>query len=179
MTCETPVFEAPPGIELVAPSTEGEFRGVAEVQWEAYEECDPISESAVERLRRTAETGGVVVLAREAETGEAAGAGLCVAPYRGVTELAAIGVREQFRRRGIAAAMAGWLTDAALAHIAKVGYDPDFGARPLKRVLQKEVADPVALALLKGDYHDGDVVMVDATSDGSLSFSRRAPVTAG
>ena len=70
------------------------------------------------------------------------------------------------------------LSEAALAHIAKVGHDPDFGARPLKRVLQKEVADPVALALLKGDYHDGDVVMVDATSDGSLSFSRKAPVTA-
>jgi len=115
MTCETPVFEAPPGIELVAPSTEGEFRGVAEVQWEAYEERDPMPDSAIGGLRRTADTGGVVVLARDAETGEPAGAGLCVAPYHGVTELAAIGVREQFRRRGIAAAMAGWLTDAALA----------------------------------------------------------------
>jgi GNAT superfamily N-acetyltransferase len=115
MTCETPVFDSPPGIELVAPSTEVEFRGVAEVQWEAYEESDPIPDSAVAGLRRTAETGGVVVLARDAETGEPAGAGLCVAPYDGVTELAAIGVREQFRRRGIAAAMAGWLTDAALA----------------------------------------------------------------
>jgi predicted GNAT family acetyltransferase len=38
-----------------------------------------------------------------------------VAPYDGVTELAAIGVREKFRRRGIAAAMVGWLTDAAFA----------------------------------------------------------------
>ena len=115
MTCETPVFDSPPGIELVAPSTEVEFRGVVEVQWEAYEERDPIPDSAVVGLRRAAKTGGVVVLARDAETGEPAGAGLCVAPYDGVTELAAIGVREQFRRRGIAAAMAGWLTDAALA----------------------------------------------------------------
>jgi GNAT superfamily N-acetyltransferase len=115
MTCETPVFEVPPGIELVAASTDGEFRGVAEVQWEAYEERDPMPDSAVEGLRRTADTGGIVVLARDAETGEAAGAGLCVAPYNGVTELAAIGVRERFRRRGIAAAMAGWLTAAALA----------------------------------------------------------------
>jgi GNAT superfamily N-acetyltransferase len=113
MTCETPVFEAPAGIELVAPSTEVEFLGVAEVQWEAYEERDPIPDSAVAGLRRTADTGGVVVLARDAETGEPAGAGLCVAPYDGVTELAAIGVREEFRRRGIAAAMAGWLTAAA------------------------------------------------------------------
>ena len=115
MTCASPQFEAPAGIELVAPSTEDEFRGVAEVQWEAYEERDPLSlESAVAGLRRTADTGGVVVLARDAGTGEPAGAGLCVAPYDGVTELAAIGVRERFRRRGIAAAVAGWLADAAL-----------------------------------------------------------------
>jgi ATP-dependent Clp protease ATP-binding subunit ClpB len=71
------------------------------------------------------------------------------------------------------------LTDAALAHLTKVGYDPDFGARPLKRVLQKEVADPIALGLLKGDFQDGDVVVVDATADGQLAFSRRAPVAAG
>ena len=73
MTCETPVFASPPGIELVAPSTKEEFRGVAEVQWEAYEERDPITDSAVEGLRRTADTGGVVVLARDAETGQPAG----------------------------------------------------------------------------------------------------------
>ena len=70
------------------------------------------------------------------------------------------------------------LTEGALARVAQLGYDPDFGARPLKRVLQKEVADPIALALLRGDYHDGDVVVVDATSDGQLAFSRRAPVSA-
>ncbi|HEY3672952.1 MAG TPA: ATP-dependent chaperone ClpB [Acidimicrobiia bacterium] len=70
------------------------------------------------------------------------------------------------------------LTDAALAHIAAVGYDPDFGARPLKRVIQREVSDPVALALLKGEYHDGDVVVVDATADGALTFSSQHPVTA-
>ena len=74
-----------------------------------------MTDSAVAALRRTADAGGVVVLARDVETGEPAGAGLCVAPYEGVTELAAIGVREQFRRRGIAAGMVGWLTDAALA----------------------------------------------------------------
>src|SRR5215510_10717018 len=53
------------------------------------------------------------------------------------------------------------ITESALAHLAKVGYAPDFGARPLKRVIQKEVADPVALGLLKGEYHEGDVVVVD------------------
>ena len=114
MICEAPRFEAPAGVEFVSPSVEDEFRGVAEVQWEAYGESEPMPDSAVAGLRRTADTGGVIVLARSAETGEAAGAGLCVAPHDGVTELAGIGVREKFRRRGIAAAMAGWLTCAAL-----------------------------------------------------------------
>jgi hypothetical protein len=73
-----------------------------------------MSESAVAGLRRTADAGGVVVLARDAETGEPAGGGLCVAPYDGVTELAAIGVRESSapRHRG---GDGGWLTDAAFA----------------------------------------------------------------
>ena len=62
------------------------------------------------------------------------------------------------------------LTDAAREHVAKVGYDPDFGARPLKRVLQREVADPIALELLKGSYADGDTIVVDAAPDGHLVF---------
>jgi ATP-dependent Clp protease ATP-binding subunit ClpB len=70
------------------------------------------------------------------------------------------------------------ITPEALARVAQLGYDPDFGARPLKRVLQREVADPIALSLLRGDYHEGDVVVVDAASDGQLVFSRRAPVSA-
>jgi ATP-dependent Clp protease ATP-binding subunit ClpB len=66
------------------------------------------------------------------------------------------------------------LTPAAQAWIAKTGYDPDFGARPLKRVLQKEVADPIALALLKGEYTSGDTVLVDAAPDGGLVFDHAA-----
>ena len=69
------------------------------------------------------------------------------------------------------------LSDAARAHIAHVGYDPDFGARPLKRVLQREISDPVALALLKGEFHDGDIIVVDANADGQLTFSAKKPVT--
>jgi ATP-dependent Clp protease ATP-binding subunit ClpB len=69
------------------------------------------------------------------------------------------------------------VTDAARAHIAAVGYDPDFGARPLKRVIQREVSDPVALALLKGEYRDGDTVRVDATPDGTLTFTGHTPVS--
>ncbi len=68
------------------------------------------------------------------------------------------------------------VTDAARAHIARVGYDPDFGARPLKRVLQREIADPLALAVLRGDYADGDVVRVDASGDGTLVFTKQEPL---
>ncbi len=65
---------------------------------------------------------------------------------------------------------------AAREHLAQAGYDADYGARPLKRVLQREVADPVALALLRGEYREGDVVVVDAMPDGQLVFSRREAV---
>jgi ATP-dependent Clp protease ATP-binding subunit ClpB len=66
------------------------------------------------------------------------------------------------------------LTEAARDHVAKVGYDPDFGARPLKRVLQREVADPIALEVLKGSYADGDTIVVDAAPDGHLVFDNAA-----
>ena len=66
------------------------------------------------------------------------------------------------------------LTEAAREHIARVGYDPDFGARPLKRVLQREVADPIAMSLLAGEYRDGDVIEVDGSPDG-LVFRKAEP----
>jgi ATP-dependent Clp protease ATP-binding subunit ClpB len=73
---------------------------------------------------------------------------------------------EQLRERLEARGLGLELTDAARDHVARVGYDPDYGARPLKRVLQKEVADPIALELLQGNYRDGDVIQVDASPDG-------------
>ena len=66
------------------------------------------------------------------------------------------------------------LTEAARQWIAKTGYDPDFGARPLKRVLQREVADPIALDVLKGAFQTGDTILVDASSDGGLVFDSAA-----
>ncbi|MBV9659522.1 MAG: AAA family ATPase [Acidimicrobiales bacterium] len=54
------------------------------------------------------------------------------------------------------------VTDEARAWLARRGYDPVFGARPLKRLIQREIADPLALALLEGRYSDGDTVTVDA-----------------
>jgi ATP-dependent Clp protease ATP-binding subunit ClpB len=84
---------------------------------------------------------------------------------------------EQLRARLAERGLGLQVSDAALAHIAHTGYDPDFGARPLKRVIQREVSDPIALALLKGEYHDGDTVVVDATPDAGLVFHGQHPVT--
>jgi len=63
------------------------------------------------------------------------------------------------------------LTDAARQHIADTGYDPVYGARPLKRVIQREVQDPLALALLRGEFAEGDVMRVDAR-DGRVVFEK-------
>ncbi|MCX8031789.1 MAG: ATP-dependent chaperone ClpB [Thermoleophilia bacterium] len=53
------------------------------------------------------------------------------------------------------------LTDAAKLYLAHQGYDPAYGARPLKRLIQREIQDRIALALLKGDFRPGDTILVD------------------
>ncbi len=62
------------------------------------------------------------------------------------------------------------LTDAARDLLIDEGYDPAFGARPLKRVLQRRIQDPLALKILEGAVRDGDHVVVDA-KDGELTFT--------
>ena len=64
------------------------------------------------------------------------------------------------------------LSDAARQHLAEAGYDPVYGARPLKRVIQREVQDPLALALLQGEFSEGDVVRVTGY-DGRVVFERK------
>jgi ATP-dependent Clp protease ATP-binding subunit ClpB len=56
------------------------------------------------------------------------------------------------------------ITPAAERWLAKRGYDPVFGARPLKRLIQREIADPLAKRLLEGTYAEGATVHVDATA---------------
>ncbi|MBN1812723.1 MAG: ATP-dependent chaperone ClpB, partial [Anaerolineae bacterium] len=63
------------------------------------------------------------------------------------------------------------LTDAARQYLADTGHDPVYGARPLKRVIQREVQDPLALALLRGEFGEGDTVKVDAR-DGTVVFEQ-------
>jgi ATP-dependent Clp protease ATP-binding subunit ClpB len=64
------------------------------------------------------------------------------------------------------------LTDAARDLLGDMGYDPAYGARPLKRIISKYLVDPMALGLLKGEYAAGDSVEVDATEDNGLQFTR-------
>jgi ATP-dependent Clp protease ATP-binding subunit ClpB len=69
------------------------------------------------------------------------------------------------------------LTDAAKALIAEKGYDPAYGARPLKRTIQRLIQDPLAVKILGGEFKEGDPIKVDAAGD-ELSFSRGAAMPA-
>jgi len=65
------------------------------------------------------------------------------------------------------------LTDRAKEAVGKSGYDPVYGARPLKRAIQRMILDPLAVKVLKGDYKPSDIVKVDAgASEDVLSFTR-------
>ncbi|HYP55530.1 MAG TPA: ATP-dependent chaperone ClpB [Solirubrobacterales bacterium] len=63
------------------------------------------------------------------------------------------------------------LTDDARTLLGNLGYDPTYGARPLKRVIQKRLVDKLALKILEGEFREGDTVRVDA-ADGELAFEQ-------
>jgi ATP-dependent Clp protease ATP-binding subunit ClpB len=67
------------------------------------------------------------------------------------------------------------ITPAARELIAERGYDPVYGARPLKRVIQRDLQNPIALELLEGHFHDGDTIIVDRNGGAGLHFERAAP----
>ena len=68
------------------------------------------------------------------------------------------------------------LTDGARELLANLGWDPTYGARPLKRVIQKRLVDKLALAMLEGRFGEGDTVVVD-DADGELTFEKaQSPV---
>ena len=78
-------------------------------------------------------------------------------------QLAGLGTRLAERRLSLV------VTDEAKEALAAKGFDPAFGARPLKRLIQREIGDRLALAVLEGRYLEGDTVTVDIESDLSLS----------
>jgi ATP-dependent Clp protease ATP-binding subunit ClpB len=64
------------------------------------------------------------------------------------------------------------LTPAAEELLAREGYDPTFGARPLKRAIQRLLQDPLALRLLSGEFSEGDTVLAGA-HNGQIVFTKR------
>jgi ATP-dependent Clp protease ATP-binding subunit ClpB len=69
------------------------------------------------------------------------------------------------------------LSDDSRTLLGNLGYDPTYGARPLKRVIQKRLVDRLALALLEGEFNEGDTVLVDAV-DGELAFEKASATAA-
>jgi len=86
-----------------------------------------------------------------------------------IVDLQVAQVAKRVRARGIQIE----LTDAARQLLANLGYDPTYGARPLKRVIQKRLVDRLAMAVLEGEFAEGDSVLVDA-AEGELVFTRAA-----
>jgi ATP-dependent Clp protease ATP-binding subunit ClpB len=64
------------------------------------------------------------------------------------------------------------LTEKARRFLADAGYDPVYGARPLKRAIQRHLQDPLALALVQGDFKEGDAIVADVAGD-ALVFHKR------
>ena len=69
------------------------------------------------------------------------------------------------------------LTERAKDFLVQEGYDPIYGARPLKRTIQRRVLDPLALRVLEGEFTEGDHVVIDAGADG-VSFVKQGVVVA-
>jgi ATP-dependent Clp protease ATP-binding subunit ClpB len=84
-----------------------------------------------------------------------------------IVELQLARLRARLAERGLELE----LTDAAKQVLADAGWDPTFGARPLKRALQRMVENPLALRLLEGEFTEGDTVRIDARG-GELVFER-------
>jgi ATP-dependent Clp protease ATP-binding subunit ClpB len=86
-----------------------------------------------------------------------------------VVELQLAHLRRRLAERGLTVE----LTDAAKEQLVEAGWDPTYGARPLKRALQRLVENPLAKALLDGGFGEGDAIRVDA-GDGQLVFEKAA-----
>jgi ATP-dependent Clp protease ATP-binding subunit ClpB len=91
-----------------------------------------------------------------------------------IVELQVARVIERVAERGVTVT----LTGGTLELLGNMGYDPSYGARPLRRVIQKQLTDRLALALLRGEIHSGDTVTVDV-ADGQLVLDTAPAESAG
>jgi ATP-dependent Clp protease ATP-binding subunit ClpC len=70
------------------------------------------------------------------------------------------------------------LTEKAKAWLAKEGYDPVFGARPLRRVIERHIENPLSSQLLRGELKEGETVRIDVNKEGNLTFKNKAAAKA-
>jgi ATP-dependent Clp protease ATP-binding subunit ClpB len=85
------------------------------------------------------------------------------------------GMQVEYLRKRLAARDMGLeLSDAALDKLAEAGFDPVYGARPLKRSIQQSIENPLAQEILRGRFTPGDVIVVDARNDVLVFEARRA-----
>jgi ATP-dependent Clp protease ATP-binding subunit ClpB len=82
-------------------------------------------------------------------------------------------VRALLRLRGLEIVV----DDAALDRLAVLGYEPSYGARPLKRVIQKEIVNPLSSRLLLGELNEGDLIEVSLGANGAIAFRKGGEVT--
>jgi ATP-dependent Clp protease ATP-binding subunit ClpB len=97
---------------------------------------------------------------------------LAQADIRAIVTLQLKRVEEMLREKGITLEV----TDEAKDWLAKLGYDPMYGARPLKRVIQKHIVNAMAEKLLAGEFGEGDTVEVGLDSRGLIEFVKKVPV---
>jgi GNAT superfamily N-acetyltransferase len=98
------------GFDVLTPSSDAEFAGLISAQNEAFGETASATEEAVEHSRDMLKRGGCAMLARDSATGEAAGGVIATVLIDGCTELAGLGVRAAYRRRGLGTALAEAVT---------------------------------------------------------------------
>ncbi len=91
---------------------------------------------------------------------------LAVEDLEKIVELQLARVRRALAERRLALVV----TDAAKRYLAEAGFDPVYGARPLKRLIQRQVENPIALGVLRGDYKEGQAIEVDRGRGGDLEF---------
>jgi ATP-dependent Clp protease ATP-binding subunit ClpB len=91
-----------------------------------------------------------------------------------IVEIQLAGLRKRLADRHIEIE----LTDRARTHLVRAGYDPVYGARPLKRAIQREIETPMARRILAGEVRDGQRISVDLDSAGNLRFDTQAVAVA-
>jgi len=99
---------------------------------------------------------------------------LTVEHLKQIVDIQLIGLRSRLEERHIRLE----LSDAARTRLVRSGYDPTYGARPLKRAIQREVETPLAKQILGGLVRDGQTVWIDAdAAGGGLQFETKSTVT--